>query len=168
MNFLVRQQGNRSNNPIEQVEGRGTGNVDVPIIFSNNSNEFQAFMQEIKSQRVVMITIMEEMKYFREREKTRQEVASKLERRFSNELEGQHSENMRGTGEFHRSPMQEEVIYLPPHMREEGTLENIAGERPNAAKTMAPQRIFTQNNPITQPRVYEKDFSFNGGPRGIL
>ena len=62
--------------------------MDVPIIFSNNSNEFQAFMKEIKSQRVVMTTIMEEMKYFREREKTRQEVASKLERQFSNELGG--------------------------------------------------------------------------------
>ena len=49
MNSLVRQQGNPSNNPIEQVEGRGIGNVDLPILFSNNSNEFQAFMQEIKS-----------------------------------------------------------------------------------------------------------------------
>ena len=43
MNFVVRQQGNRSNNPIEQVEGRGAGNVDVPILFSNNSNEFSSF-----------------------------------------------------------------------------------------------------------------------------
>ena len=40
MNYPVRQQGNPSNNPIEQVEGRGAGNVDVPIIFYNNSNEF--------------------------------------------------------------------------------------------------------------------------------
>ena len=71
MNSPVQQQGNPSNNPIEQVEGRGAGNVDVPILFSNNSNEFQAFMQEIKSQRVVMTAIMEEMKYFREREQTR-------------------------------------------------------------------------------------------------
>ena len=31
---------NSSNNPIEQVEGRGVGNVDVPILFSNNFNEF--------------------------------------------------------------------------------------------------------------------------------
>ena len=115
-----------------------------------------------------MITIMEEMKYFREREKTRQKVASKLGRQFSNELGGQHSENMRGNGEFHRSPIQAEVRYLPPHMREEGTLENIARERPNATRTMAHQRIFTQNNPITQPRVYEKYFSFNGVPGGIL
>ena len=35
-----------------------------------------------------MTTIMEEMKYFREREQTRQEVSSKLERQFCNELEG--------------------------------------------------------------------------------
>ena len=49
VNSLVRQQGNPSNNPIEQVEGRGICNVDLPILFSNNSNEFQASMQEIKS-----------------------------------------------------------------------------------------------------------------------
>ena len=60
MNSLVRQQGNLSNNPIEQVEERGAGNVDVPILFPNNSNEFQAFMQELKSHRV--IAFMEEMK----------------------------------------------------------------------------------------------------------
>ena len=41
--------GNLSNNPNEQVEGKGAGNVDAPILFSNNSNEFQAFMQELKS-----------------------------------------------------------------------------------------------------------------------
>ena len=45
MNSLVRQQGNPSNIPIEQVEGRGIGNMDVPILFSNNSNKFQACMQ---------------------------------------------------------------------------------------------------------------------------
>ena len=79
--------------------------MDVPILFSNNSNEFQAFMQEIKSLRVVMIVIMEEMKYFREREQTRQEVASKPERQFSNELGEQYPDNLWGAGEFHRSPM---------------------------------------------------------------
>ena len=62
--------------------------MDVPILFSNNSNEFQVFMQEIKSQRVVMTAIMKDMKYLRGREQTRQEVASKLERKFSNELVG--------------------------------------------------------------------------------
>ena len=45
MNSLVRQQGNPSNTPIEQVEGRGIGNMDVPILFSNNSNKFPACMQ---------------------------------------------------------------------------------------------------------------------------
>ena len=44
---------------------------------------------------------------------------------------------------------------LPPHMREGGTLENVAGERPTAARTIAPHRIFAQTNPITQPGVYE-------------
>ena len=62
--------------------------MDVLIVFSNNSNEFQAFMQEIKSQQVVMMAIMEEMKHFREREQTRQEVVSKPKRQFSNELGG--------------------------------------------------------------------------------
>ena len=64
--------------------------------------------------------------------------------------------------------MQADVRYFPPHMREGATMENVAGERPNAAKTTAPQRIFTQRNPITQPGVYEGRFSFNGGPRGIM
>ena len=50
MNSPARQQGNPSNNLIEQVEGRGAGNVDVLIIFFNNFDEFQAIMQEIKNQ----------------------------------------------------------------------------------------------------------------------
>ena len=45
MNSPVRQQGNPSNSPIEQVEGRGASNVDVPILFFNNSNKFQALVQ---------------------------------------------------------------------------------------------------------------------------
>ena len=53
-------------------------------------------MQELKSQRVIMIAFMEEMKRqsqsnlenLRERGQPRQEVAFKLERQFSNELEG--------------------------------------------------------------------------------
>ena len=49
-----------------------------------------------------------------------------------------------------------------------GTLENVAGERPNATKIIDPQRIFAQTNPITQPGVYEGDFSFNGGSGGIM
>ena len=60
----------------------------MPILFSNNSNEFQAFMQEIKSHRVVMSAIMEEKKYFTKREQTRQEVAFKPKRQLSNELGG--------------------------------------------------------------------------------
>ena len=78
------------------MEGRGAGNVDVPILFSLNSNEFQALMQELNSQRVIMTAFMEEMKYLsqsnlenlKERGQPRQEVASKPERQFSNELEG--------------------------------------------------------------------------------
>ena len=59
--------------------------------------------------------------------------------------------------------MQAEVRYLPPHRREGGTLENVVGERPNIARATAPQRIFAQTSPLTQPRAYEKGFSFNGG-----
>ena len=40
MNSPVQQQGNPSNNPVKQVEGKGAGNVDVPILFFLNSNEF--------------------------------------------------------------------------------------------------------------------------------
>ena len=68
--------------------------MDVLIIFFNNSNEFQAFMQELKSHRVIMTAFMEEMKQqsqynlenLRERGQSRQEVAS--ERQFFNELKG--------------------------------------------------------------------------------
>ena len=70
------------------MEGIGTGNVDVPILFFNYCNEFSGFHARIKSQRVVMTTIMEEMKYFIKRKQTRQEFASKPESQFSNELEG--------------------------------------------------------------------------------
>ena len=62
--------------------------------------------------------------------------------------------------------MQAEVRYLPPHRKDGGTLENIEGERPKAVRTTTPQRIFAQTNPITQPGVYEGDFSFNGGLGG--
>ena len=65
------------------------------LFFSLNSNEFQALMQELKSQRVTMTAFMEEMKQesqsnlknLRERGQPRQEVAFKLERQFSIELE---------------------------------------------------------------------------------
>ena len=92
---------------------------------------------------------MEEMKNFREREQTRQEVASKLERQFSNELGEQHSKNLCEASEFHCSPMQADVRYRPPHRRKGGTLENIVEERPNAVRAIAPQRIFAQTNPLT-------------------
>ena len=95
------------------MEGKGVSNVDVLILFFLNSNEFQVLMQELKNQRVIMTTFMEEMKQqsqsnlenLRTREQPRQEVASKPEKQFSNELEGQYSDNVWGTGEFHRLPM---------------------------------------------------------------
>ena len=49
---LLKQIENLMNSPVrlQGVKGRGAGDVDVPIIFSINSNEFQAIMQELKSQ----------------------------------------------------------------------------------------------------------------------
>ena len=96
MNSLVRQQGNPSKNLIKQVEGRGASNVDVPILFCLNSNEFPALMQEIESQRVIITSFMKEMKQqsqsnlenLGEMGQLRWEVASKSERKFSNELRG--------------------------------------------------------------------------------
>ena len=96
----------------------------------------------------------------------RLEGASKLERKFSNEFKGQHSENLREVDEFHRSSMQAKVRYLPPHRREGDSLENIVGEKPNTARAIAHQRIFPLTNPITQPRTYEGGFSFTRGPGG--
>ena len=123
-----------------------------------------------------MIVFMEEMKQqfqsnlenLRERGQPRQEVPSKPEKQFFNELGGQYFDNLQGAGEFHLLPMQVEVRYLPLHRREGGILGNVAGERPNAARTAATQRIFAQTNPITQPGVYEGSFSFNGGSGGIM
>ena len=111
---------------------------------------FQALMQELNNHGLIMTAIMEEMKQgsqailenFGGKGQSRQEVASKPERQFSNELDEQHSENLREASEFHRSLMQAKVRYLPPHKREGGTLENIAGERPNATRTTATQRNF--------------------------
>ena len=70
----------------------------MPILFSNNFNEFQALMQDIKSQRVTMIAFMEEMKQqsqsilknLKERGQLRQEVSFKPD----NKLGEQHSVNL--------------------------------------------------------------------------
>ena len=62
--------------------------------------------------------------------------------------------------------MQADVRYFSPHMREDGTLENVGGEMPYATIATTPQRIFAQTNPLTQPRTYEGGFSFNGGSGG--
>ena len=81
-----------------------------------------AFMEEMKQQSQFILENL------RERRQPRQEVVSKPIRRFSNELGGQHSLNLREAGEFHHSPMHAEVRYLSPQMREGGTIENIARE----------------------------------------
>ena len=56
--------------------------------------------------------------------------------------------------------MQVEARYLPSHMREGGTLENVAEERPNATKATAPHKIFAQTNPLTQHGAYEGGLFF--------
>ena len=127
-------------------------------------------MQELKSLAVIMIAFMKEMKQqsqsnlenLGEMGQPRQEVIFKLERQFSNELKGHHSENLREAGEFYYSLMQAEVGYLSLHRREGVTLEKVAWEKPNAVRATTPQRIFAYTNPITQPVAYEGGFSFSG------
>ena len=58
--------------------------------------------------------------------------------------------------------MQTEIRYLPPHRTEGCILENVAWEKYNAIRAIAPQRIFAQTNPITQSGEYEEFFSFSG------
>ena len=103
-----------------------------------------AFMEEMKQQ---FQSILENL---RERGQSRQEVASKPKRQFSNELGGQHSKNLLEVDEFHCSPMQAEVRYLYPHRRENGALENVAGERLDVTMVTTPHMIFAQTNPLTQ------------------
>ena len=71
--------------------------MDVPILLSINSNDFQALIQELKSQRMIRTTFMEEMKQqqsqsilenLRQMGKPRKKVASKLGRQYSNKLRG--------------------------------------------------------------------------------
>ena len=45
----------------------------------------------------------------------------------------------------------------------QGVIESL-----NAARAINPQWIFAQTNPLTQPRAYERGFSFNGGHEGIM
>ena len=59
--------------------------------------------------------------------------------------------------------MQAEVRYLLPRRRDGGTLENVAEERLDAPRAIAPRMIFYQTNLLTKPRAYEGGFSFNGG-----
>ena len=62
--------------------------------------------------------------------------------------------------------MQAKARYLPPHRIEGGSLENVVWGRPNAARAIAPQGIFAQTNPITQPGAYEGIFFHWGGGGG--
>ena len=41
-------------------------------------------------------------------------------------------------------------------MREEESLKKSNGERSNPVRTTAPQRMYANTNPVTQPRVYNE------------
>ena len=70
-------------------------------------------------------------------------------------------------GESHRSPIQVENHYLPLHRREDGTSTNVNGERSNFVRTMAPQRLFANTTPVTQPGAYNEPLPFAGVKRGV-
>ena len=76
--------------------------------------------------------------------------------------------NFQEAGGPHRFPKQVENRYLSPHMREEGSSKNSNGECPNPVRTMAPQRVYTNTNTITQPRVYNELLPLVGGTRGTI
>ena len=113
MNSPVRQQENPSNNLIKQVEGRGASNVDMPIILFNNSNEFQASMQEIKSRGMIMTAFMKEMKQryqiimenLRERGNQGRKLLLSLKGNFLTNSGGSIMRTCKKLVNFHRSPM---------------------------------------------------------------
>ena len=53
-------------------------------------------------------------------------------------------------------------------MREEGSLKNSNGERPNPVKTTTPQNVYANTNPVTQPRVSNKPLPLAGGTGGTI
>ena len=98
----------------------------------------------------------------------RQKIALRPIRQLSDELRGQHPRNFHEVGESHCSPKQGENHDFPPHRRYDGTSTNVNGECSNLVRTMAPQRLFSNTNPITQPRAYNEPLSFAGGTRGTI
>ena len=63
----------------------------------------------------------------------------------------------------HLSLRQVESWYLPPYRREDGTSTNVNGERSNYVRTMAPQRVFVNTNPVTQPEAFNEPLPLAGG-----
>ena len=51
-------------------------------------------------------------------------------------------------------------------MREDGTSTNFNGECFNPVRTMAPQRVFVNSYPITNPRAYNEPLPLAGGTGG--
>ena len=95
-----------------------------------------------------------------------QEVAFGSTRQLSGELGGQHLMNFHEASESHCSLVQVENRYLPPHRRENGSSTNVNGEHSNLVIIVAPQRLFDNTNPITQPRAYNELLPFVRGMRG--
>ena len=48
-------------------------------------------------------------------------------------------------------------------MREDGTSTNVNGERSNLVRTMAPQSLFANTNPVMQLEAYNEPLLFDGG-----
>ena len=45
-------------------------------------------------------------------------------------------------------------------------MKNSNGERPNAVRTMAPQRVYANTNLVTKPEVYNELLPLVGGTEG--
>ena len=98
----------------------------------------------------------------------RQEVASQPTRQLFDGLAEQHPRNLQEEGGYHRSSIQVENRYLPPHRREDGTSTNVNGECSNLISTIAPQRLFVNTNPVTQSGAYNEPLPLVGGTGGTI
>ena len=76
--------------------------------------------------------------------------------------------NFREASEPHPSPKQVENRYLPPYRREEGSSKNSNGERSDPIRTMAPQIMYANTNPVTQLGVYNEPLPLAGGTGGTI
>ena len=76
--------------------------------------------------------------------------------------------NFQEEGKSHYSPIRVENCYLCPHKRKYGTSKNVNGEHSNLVRTVAPQRLFANSNPVTKLGAYNEPLPFAGGIRGTI